>query len=190
MKKIYLLLTAAFLLCLPCTTTMAQPPYKASVGGMISPVPPIGGFSFKTFTTNKVAFQADIYFKTMLTGSIKEGVSLYSSCVINANFIYQKTMKELKNSELFWFTGGGISFGSTMVGNIKFGVNVIMGLEFVFKNTPLSIQIDMRPGCGMLFSFSKELKKPLLHPNKNPWPHFDWLTGITFRYTFKKKIDN
>ena len=35
MKKIYLLLTVTFLLCLTYITTIAQPPYKASVGGML-----------------------------------------------------------------------------------------------------------------------------------------------------------
>jgi hypothetical protein len=193
MKKIYLLLIASILLGLPCNKISAQAPYKASVGGMISPIPlamSVGGFSFKTFVTNKITFQTDIYFKTMLTGGIKEGYALYSSCVINPNFMYQKKMKEMKNSELFWFTGGGISLGSTMIGNAKFGANAIMGIEYIFLNKPFSIQFDIRPGYGMLFSFSKELKDYRLHPNKNPWSHFDWLIGFTLRYTFKKKNDN
>ena len=163
-----------------------QTPYSVSVGGMISPLCPNGGASFKTFFTNNMSFQADIYFKTMLTGAIKEGYAIYSSCVINTNFMYQKKLKEQKTSELFWFIGGGISLGCTMAGNAKFGTNTIVGLEYVFK-IPLTIQIDMRPGYGMLFSSDNELKGITLHSTKNPWSHFDWLLGLTLRYTLKNK---
>jgi hypothetical protein len=189
MKKFYILLTAVFLLLLPCDNVMAQALYKASVGGMISPIPPVGGFSFKTFFTNKIAFQTDIFFKTMLTGTVKEGYALYSSCVINPDLLYQNKIKEMENSYLFWLAGGGVSFGTTMVGDIKFGTNVMMGIELVFKKNPLAIQIDIRPGYGMLFTFKEEFNNLFLPSNKNPWHHFDWLIGCTFRYTLKKKTE-
>ena len=190
MKKFTLIFYASILLCFSCEKLMAQAPYKASVGGMISYLPVVGGFSLKTFITKEFSFQTDIYFKTMLTGGIHEGYAIYSSCVINPNFMYQNKMKELKQSELFWFLGSGVSFGFTMKGCVKFGANAIMGIEYIFFNTPLSIQIDMRPGYGMLFSFSNEFNNLFLSNDKNPWHHFDLMIGFSIRYTFKNKICN
>jgi hypothetical protein len=163
------------------------------VGGIIFPFPlamGVDGFSFKTFLKENISFQADIYFKVMITeggeGYYFTGVAGYSSCVINTNFMYQKKLKEKEYFDMFWFMGGGASLGSTMVGNGKFGANAIMGLEFVFKRN-LVFQIDMRPGYGMLFSSGNKLRGTYYHPTTNPWSHFDWLLGCTFRYPFKTK---
>ena len=189
MKKLTLILIASTLLCFSNQKTTAQAPYKASIGGMLSPLIPVmgvAGFSVKSFCTDYFAFETDIYLKMMFTGDLKDGVAFYSSYVANINFIYQKKLKEKENSNLFWFMGGGVSLGFTFIGNAKFGTNAIMGLEYVFLKKPLAIQMDLRPGYGILFSSYSRINGDWI-PNKNPWSHFDWYLGWTFRYTFKEK---
>ena len=192
MKNIKLILIASILLCLSCEKIMAQTPYKASIGGMFSPFLPVmgvGGLSFKSFCTDHLVYQTDIYLKMMITGDLDEAAAFYTSYVVNANLIYQKKMKEQEKSNLFWFMGGGVSLGFTFIGNAKFGANAIMGIEYVFSQKPLSIQMDLRPGYGILFSSFSRINGVWI-PNDNPWHHFDWYMGVTFRYTFKEKTEN
>ena len=194
MKKIYFLLIASILLGVSCNTISAQAPYKASVGGVLPSFFAVGP-SAKFFFSDHLAFQADIMLKNGFTigkdiDSNQRGLVLYVGLETNLNFVYQKKLKEKKKTELFWFTGSGISFGYTLAGNGKFGANAIVGMEYVFKNSPISIQVDFRPGYGMLFSFDRSPVSGFFFTHKSPWSHFDWLIGFTLRYTFKKKIDN
>jgi len=166
-------------------------PYYASVGGIISPAFPVmavAGVSYKSFMTKNLAFQTDILIKTMLTGNINERTIFYSGYVTNTNILYQKKLKEQKNANLFWFFGGGASLGFTITGNAKFGANAIIGLEYLFHKKNLAIQLDLRPGYGILFSSYSQLNRGWLPPLKNPWSHFDWCWGVTFRYVFKEKV--
>ena len=166
-----------------CVKSYAQSPYKASVGGAVYGI--ALGPSFKSFFTDKVAFQTDIFFKGTITGSKKDNFVLYFVLETDLNIMYQKKLKD----KLFGFIGGGVSHGYTFSENGKFGVNTIGGLEFVFKKIPLSIQLDLRPGYGLLYNvnnnpipedfFSSELK--------TPWSHFDWTIAFILRYTFKEK---
>ena len=188
MKKIKLILIAGILLCLSCEKIMAQMPYKSSVGGVICPTVPfmgVGGLSFKSFSTNHIVYQTDIYLKIMMT-AYGEGTLLafYTSCVTNTNVMYQK---KVKNSNWFWFMGGGVSMGFTLLGDAKFGANIITGVEYVFDKKPLAIQMDIRPGYGILFSSFSKIGDNGWLPEDNPWHHFDWMAGFTLRYTFKGK---
>ena len=188
MKKIILIVS--FLLCLPFMHISAQAPYKTSVGGMISPVFS-AGVSSKTFFADHVAFQVDLMTKGISTWYIRRGefympnaVLDYSGYEQNTNIMYQKKIKDLKKSELFWFCGGGVNIG--YVGALhntfgKLGVNAITGLEFVFNKMPLSIQIDLRPGYGLLYQF------PRREGGGAKLRHFDWLVGFSLRYAFKGK---
>ena len=173
---------------------MAQAPYKASVGGMLPSFFALGP-SAKFFFSERIAFQADILWRDGFTIGKdmdwnERGLALYLGLETNLNFIYQKKLKEKKKSELFWFTGGGISFGYTLANNGKFGANAIVGLEYVFNNAPIALQIDFRPVYGMLFTFDKSPIHGFFFRHESPWSHFDWLLGFTLRYTFKKKIEN
>ena len=190
MKKIYLLLTATFLLCLPCNKIMAQVPYKASVGGMY-PALIAGGASYKTFLSDNFALQTDLLCRMVAAKYIEEKdflLGLYGTIELNTNIMYQKKVKEKENFYLFWFIGCGGTLGFEFVRiNGKFGANAILGLEFVFNKYPLAIQIDLRPGYGMLFNSGGKLNSDFFIPDTNPWHHFEWLIGIALRYTFKKK---
>ncbi len=160
-------------------------PYKMSIGGVVSA---IGiGPSYKAFLGDFLAFQTDLLWKTLFTfdNDLLSGANLFSSVELYLNVMCQNRLKETKKAELFWFMGGGISLGYETSGNGKFGVNALMGLEYVFVNTPFSFQMDIRPGYGMLFNSGKELKGAHLYPSKNPWSFFDWMIGFGFRYAFK-----
>ncbi|MCL2434521.1 MAG: hypothetical protein FWD09_00085 [Lentimicrobiaceae bacterium] len=194
MKKLYLLLTAIILLCLPCNEITAQAPYKTSVGGMLPYGSTGTGPSFKTFLKDNFSLQTDLLWRVTLGGYIDEHIiylALYPAVELNCNVMYQKKIKDKKNSELFWFIGGGASLGCEVLGpNGKFGANAILGLEFVFKNSPIALQIDLRPGYGMLFNSGDNLNDYFFIPDTNPWSHFDWLIGFTLRRTFNKKTVN
>lgn len=107
---------------------------------------------------------------------------------LNVNFIYQNHFI----AGLYGFAGGGPSLGwhcynfYTPYGvggvyndwryykgnNGKAGVNMIFGLEYVFK-APVSLQVDFRPGYALLFDW-----KYTAH-------YFDWGLNLGIRYTFK-----
>jgi hypothetical protein len=210
MKKLILIIII-FLSWLPCSQIWAQAdttnnilnqrvkervyktqaPYKASVGGMFPSFLTMGASS-KIFFNECGAFQAELLFKTVFAIGKKDIsfgdiTAIYSNLETNLNIIYQKKIKEKKNAELFWLIGGGISFGYNFEVQGKFGVNTIVGLEYVFKKKPLALQIDFRPGYGMLFSFDSSNVKGFFFEHESPWPHFDWLFGFTLRYTLKDK---
>ena len=191
MKKVKLILMASILLCLSSQAAIAQLPYKASVGGTLGFMGV--GPSFKTFLTDNISIQTDLLYKATLTGVMSEtyfGLASYVSLELNANVMYQKKIKEKEKSELFWFIGGGLSLGSEVISGIngKFGANAIVGIEYLFKNKPLAFQIDFRPGYGMLFNSGHILNGDWFHPETNPWSHFDWYLGFTWRYVFKEKL--
>jgi len=198
MKKLYLILTAIFLLCLSCNNVTAQVPYKASVGGVL-PSLFAGGPSSKFFFKEHIAFQADILLKTVLTAGRDADINkpifaVYIDLEANLNIVYQNKFKEKEYSEYFWLIGGGVSYGYDFAGFVgggkrggKIGVNTIFGIEIVNKATPVSFQIDFRPGYGMLFTFNNSWVDATFLSHKSPWSHFDWMIGFTLRYTFKKK---
>ena len=189
-----MILIGGILLCLSCEKVMAQMPYKSSVGGVISSAM---GVSFKTFLADHVVLQTDLLKKGVYGIGYEKGVGInymnYSSLEQNTNVMYQKKIKEIKKSDLFWFAGGGVSIGYVFAMKHtcgKIGANAIVGLEFVFKKKPLSIQMDLRPGYGYLFydiSYSDPINIMPVLGGRFDWHHFDWMAGFTLRYTFKGK---
>ena len=189
MKKIILILIIGILLCFSCENAMAQAPYKASIGG-VHTITGIGP-SFKAFVADNVTIQTDLLFRASFPiYKEKNDVSLGLIVLIeqNTNIMYQKKFKDKPKSELFWFIGGGVSLGyQVFVGNAKFGVNAISGFEWIFKKIPLAIQLDLRPGYGMLFHSGENLNSSWFISDTNPLHHFDWMIGFTIRRTFNKK---
>ena len=124
MKKFTLIFIATILLCFSCEKLMAQAPYKASVGGMIQSFL-ASGISSKIFLTNNFSLQSDLLFKITLVPSFAKNVhgfdGIYFAVELNENLMYQKKLKDKKNSELFWLIGGGVSLGcEPMAVNGKF----------------------------------------------------------------------
>ena len=58
----------------------------------------------------------------------------------------------------------------------KFGINAILGLEYKL-DIPLTLQLDFRPGYGMLFT-DEYFYGP------DVWNYFDWSLNAGVRYTF------
>jgi len=134
MKKIYLLLTAAFLLCLPYTTTMAQVLYKAKekkkseenrsffkheVGFSIGVFPTIGFFNFG----GGWAFTGDPMFKH--TDYLERDNGMYENmyCLGSYSFSYNYRFNPEhsigaslswvgKHIDTYWIYGGKIPFAT------------------------------------------------------------------------------
>ena len=96
---------------------------------------------------------------------------------------------------LYGFAGGGVSLGYSWNGWYplyqhhinyyyythgwdlgKFGINAILGLEYKL-NIPLTLQLDFRPGYGMLFGEE-------YYGYANVWNYFDWSLNAGVRYAF------
>ena len=176
-KKVLLLMVAVAMIC---GSLQAQAPYKHGIGGMVGS---FNGFTYKTFFTDHFALEADLGVSIIRTAGEHSdwagSVDLYT-LQLNPNVMYQGHFV----AGLYGFAGGGVSlgwnfgpyrysdFGRTYVREIgKFGINAILGLEYKF-NIPLALQLDFRPGYGLLFT------------DDPGWNHFDWNLSLSVRYAF------
>ncbi len=158
------------LLIIGSYSVSAQNPYKNSIGGIIGF---IQGGSYKTFVSNNFAIQVDFGLKIL---HYAPGIDA------NGNFMYEQAIKD----GFYWFAGGGLSLGPAFGGTVftpnpsnninvgfKFGINSIGGAEYKFKNIPLTLQADIRP--GVLFYVG----------NAKYEPGFDYsFLNASARYTF------
>ncbi|MCR4964769.1 MAG: PorT family protein [Bacteroidales bacterium] len=158
----------------------AQAPYKHSIGVTAGN---LNALSYKTFFGSHLGLQLDLGYKYIYTdGENLSGVHI-SSLELNPNLMYEGHFTK----GLYGFIGGGVSLGyrwnywgsasmwdygiSYRQDNGKFGVNAIAGLEYKFS-IPLTLQLDFRPGYGLLFDDSWD------------WSYFDWGVNLGIRYTF------
>ena len=168
--------------------------YKHSIGlslGMFN------GISLKNNLVSNVYLQTDIGFSYigMPFSLIMTSEPLLGYLDIGARlgFIYEKSFLKHKNS--FWFLGGGFDFGKDIIDDsapygfsslypLKVGAHAIVGFEWTF-NIPLSLQLDIRPGYGVLFASNK-----FVHSNdwfvitKFPCHFFDFTVAFSIRYLF------
>ena len=98
------------------------------------------------------------------------------SLIVHPNGMYEQNFHTTKYASLYWFAGGGLSLGYSFSNHFRncgqFGLNAIGGVEFAFANVPLTLQLDFRPGYGLLY-------------NKNVSHNFfDWALNLSFRYCF------
>lgn len=168
----------------------AQAPYKHSVGGTLGT---LEAFSYKTFFTNHLTLDLNAGYKITVGPSayritgVNESYNFTifpSTIEVNPNLEYESTTGK---SGLLWFIGGGLSLGYCPNVTIrdkslnrgwayaqtnwgKFGVNAIGGIEYKF-NFPMTLQVDFRPGYGLLFNGSKETLS-----------YFDWALCVGVRY--------
>jgi len=125
-------------------SAFSQAPYKNSIGGIVGF---IEGGSYKTFISDNFAIQVDLGFRW----------SHYAAGVeVNGNFMYEQAIK----NGFHWLAGGGLSTGPAFGGilfnpltntvpiGFKIGMNGIGGAEYKFKNIPLTLQADIRPGAS------------------------------------------
>lgn len=179
MKRLSLFFAALFVIMGAVSTAQAQAPYKHSIGVTVGNME---AFSYKTFVTNHFAIQLDLGAKVTHTdGENVSGVNVWTF-EFNPNFMYEGHFVK----GLHGFIGGGLSMGynwnsfqtnfwfvhlSGRDDNGKFGVNAITGLEYKF-NAPVTLQLDFRPGYGLLFDDNWD------------WSYFDWSLNLGVRYAF------
>lgn len=168
----------------------AQAPYKHSVGGTLGT---LEAFSYKTFFTDHLTLDLNAGYKFTVgpaaycingvNGSYKTTI-FPSTIEVNPNLEYEAATGK---GGLHWFIGGGLSLGycpnvAIVDKNLnrgwgfartnwgKFGVNAIGGIEYKF-NFPMTLQVDFRPGYGLLFDGSNETIS-----------YFDWALCVGIRY--------
>lgn len=181
MKRFFTVAMIALLTCITFSAN-AQAPYKHSIGATVGSMQ---AFSYKTFVTNHFAIQVDLGTKITCTdGENFRGLNIWD-LELNPNFMYEGNFV----SGLYGFAGGGVSLGYSWnmwnpdfyyydhtwdVG--KFGINAIVGLEYKL-NIPLTLQLDFRPGYGLLFGEE-------YYGNVNVLNYFDWSLNAGVRYAF------
>ena len=187
-KKVFL---AVFSVMFCMSAAFAQAPYKHSIGATVGSMQ---AFSYKTFVTDHFAIQVDLGTKiTHTDGEHVRGINLWD-LELNPNFMYEGNFV----AGLYGFAGGGVSLGYSWTAWDprvhstypiyywhynehywdcgKFGINAILGLEYKL-NIPLTLQLDFRPGYGMLFGEE-------YWGRANVWNYFDWSLNAGVRYAF------
>lgn len=132
--------------------------YSHSIGAIVGN---LLGVSYKYISYYKpFAFQLDAGSKFVAGCSIE----------LDANFLYQNYIKRWEDYRLDWFIGGGFSSGfNVSYDAFSLGLNAMLGMEFMFDRIPLTLQLDFRPGLGVL-DFDETF--------------FDYAIGIGVRYTW------
>lgn len=168
------------------TDTMFSPKYKHSVGINVGWV---DGLSLKFNLHRNVYLQADLglalgvsplYFVHGFFGPLLDvgyGGHLH---VYAEDHFPNKT-------NTFWMVGGGMGY-SKSIGSIpenwdsKIGIHVILGVEWKF-NTPLSLQLDFRPGCSAMIPITNKSNHLSFD---NTWFFVDYAFVFSVRYNFGK----
>jgi hypothetical protein len=177
-----------FILLISATGLQAQKmPYKMGVGLNVLSAEAV---SFKMFLSPTLALQAELGYKWTITSfrtsAYGYGYSYrYSGYIgsleLNPNLFYQKEIKDWKFARLDWFAGGGVSIGYAFGSRGKFGINAGGGAELTFHKIPLAVQMDFRPGYGLLFGRGAQY----YYGDKKTFSYFDWGLNISVRYLFK-----
>lgn len=140
---------------------------------------------------NKTPFGKASYRYAGLKLDFNEGAPVVNiSYQINPNFMWQGELTD----NLYMFLGGGFSVGvMTLDADVwthtgyhvklkneseaKFGLNGILGLEYCFEETPLTLGLDFRPGYGVEYDH--------VTPDISYERHFfDWSLSAALRYNF------
>lgn len=136
-KKMKTKLFICLFIVISSLSLKSQTPYRQSIG-VVSGF--IEGGSYKTFLADNFAFQADFGIR----------ISLYAlGAEVNGNFMYEQAIR----NGFYWFAGGGLSLGPAFGGTFnsvgfKLGLNSIGGAEYKFRNIPITLQADIRPGSS------------------------------------------
>jgi hypothetical protein len=188
MKNFKKSLAMSIILLVSATMLHAQQaPYKMGIGVNVLSMEAV---SFKTFLSPRLALEAELGYKWTVA-SFRMSDSYYGynyrysgyigTLELNPNLFYQKEIKDWKFGRLDWFAGGGLSIGYAFGSRGKFGINAGGGAELTFHKIPLAVQMDFRPGYGMLFGRGAYY----YYGNSKVFSYFDWGLNISARYLFK-----
>lgn len=102
------------------------------------------GIRLGEFTYSNVAIDGIVNFDdtTRLHGDITFGNG------IGANLLYDFKVEKLQNSDFQYYFGTGLS---TFIGDpFILGISGETGIEYLFKNTPITLGIDWRPQLNII----------------------------------------
>jgi len=188
-------------IALMAITTINAQDYKHSFGIIAGSY---NGISYKIHPYENVAFQLDLGASVNQTPFGKARYR-YGGAVFDLpldkpvfNVAYQFQPNVMWQGELtdnfYGFFGGGFTLGIIWcdfdfythwgyhvklenTSEAKFGVNAMMGFEYVFEETPLTLGFDFRPGYGAEYDH--------VTPDISYERHFfDWSLSLALRYNF------
>lgn len=172
------------------------------------------GISWAAALSNNEA--EDVYKQSWDLSGSNDAKFVYWTVEAAGNIGYQDNFKVMSAGAFSWFAGGGLSLGTIQMSDTwghlkterdayndlsshdkkytasplaaKVGVNAYAGVEFKFRNLPLIVGCDFRPGLGMSLNGSKvdvvgEYKSytcDMLRVNA----FFDWALNASIRYYF------
>jgi len=197
MKKLFSAIVIAFV----AISVLSAQDYKHSLGIIAGSY---NGISYKLHAYENVAFQMDLGASINLTPFGKARYR-YGGMVFDipsdkpvSNICYQLNPNIMWQGELtdnfYLFLGGGFSVGVlwcdmdfyTHTGyhvqlennsEAKFGVNGMIGFEYCWDETPLTLGFDFRPGYGAEYDH--------VTPDISYERHyFDWSLSLALRYNF------
>lgn len=166
---------------------------KHSVG-LINGFSLLPGVTYKHCPSQQFSMETDLNPKTLITGRLlseKANHIVLIMVELSENFLYQRSFVQKNNISYQYIFGGGVSGAMQPFSPLvwKIGVNAFAGFEFVFLDRPISLQVDFRPGYGLLLRSAKTLEEQrhyldLLTPglNHNPQSCFDWAINFAIRF--------
>lgn len=171
------------------------------------------GISWAAALNNNEA--EDVYKQSWDLSGSNDAKFVYWTVEAAGNIGYQDNFKVMSAGAFSWFAGGGLSLGTIQMSDTwghmkadrkdyenlssekkkydmnpisaKVGVNAYAGVEFKFRNLPLIVGCDFRPGLGMSLNGckvevgeNKEYTCDMLRVNA----FFDWALNASVRYYF------
>ena len=179
--------------------TISSPEYKHSVG-LINGYSLVPGVTYKYCISRHFSLETDLYPKLLITGKLlseKANHIFLPLIELSENALFQNLFAVKGNVSYQYVFGGGINGALQPFFPViwKIGINAFVGIEFSFLDRPVSLQVDIRPGYGLLLRSAKTIEEQrhfwnLLTPGlrRNPQSCFDW--AVNFSIRFHKKINH
>ncbi len=172
------------------TNIFAQNNYRHSVGANLSWM---NGISFKFNLKGNVYLQTDwgMGINTNVLFPVINELYFCPDLGGQVNILYERKFSKTANT--YWIVGGGICGAKDWSKGLtspywKTGAKVVLGLEWCF-DIPMSIQLDMRHGYGLMFSANKNFdggENLLFTINHVPFHFYDFSMVFSIRYCFDK----
>ncbi len=135
--------------------------------------------------------------------TVKAGSNNFLTVEASPNIYYQAQAADLPGAVLNWYAGGGLGVGCLWMASndfkhingfsefwddnidlpaFKVDEHAVVGVEFCFKNAPLNLSIDFRPGCGEFIHVTANSLNGVTSAAAMVGMFFDWTAGVALRY--------
>lgn len=105
----------------------------------------------------KAGYSSGILFKHFFEDEFSlEGQALYNPKGFQVNGLMAYQFSPYPKERLQYYAGGGV-YGGDWDGELAIGLGVVMGSEYVFRNTPLVIGLEWKPSINLFRSFDTAL---------------------------------